>query len=224
MLLPAQKGSGNSLHGSSPLHSAGCRGFLGRGRGSRPQGLRGALGSWCTFRPSCPCRASLPQPPTRHMEEQGCGAIPGHAAGWMAPSSSPSRPPPPGRDQKDLIPWASGPKNLSNHPPNGAVLSGRGPLFDFLPLWHAGGQAGWGPVCSKKPLWAAVSLSSPFFAFPWKRRAGGATPGTPRCSRGALTRTAHQKPSCSLPKLNGAALVIASALGQHSPACARCRW
>ena len=145
-----------------------------------------------------------------------------------SPSSSPSRPPPPGWDQKDPIPWASVPESLSNHPPNSAVLSGRGPLFDFLPLWHAGGRAGWGPVCSKKLLWVAIALSSPFIAFSWKTRSGEAAPAAPRCSRGALTCMAPQKPSRSLPELNNAALVIASALanapwlvhaagGEHGP-------
>lgn len=159
---------------------------------------------------------------------EGCGTIPGHTIGWTAPSLSRSHPPPPSWDQKDPIPWASGPKSLGNHPPTGAVLSGRGPLFDFLPLWHAGGRAGWGPVCSKKLLWAAVSLFSPFFAFPWKRRAGEAALGALRCSQGALTYMAPQKLLCSPPKLNKAALVIASALanapwlvraagGEHSP-------
>lgn len=65
-------------------------------------------------------------------------------------------------------------------PTKGAVLSGWGPLFDFLPLWHVGGGAGW-DLFALRSHFRWPFPPPPLFAFPWKRRAGGAAPGSLTC-------------------------------------------
>lgn len=177
----------------SGLQSAGC------GTGTRPSGARQGRGLLCPFLwDPQPSRSPLPRASSCRSHGTGTRRSRREAAGWRQRT----RPHPvPSWDKKDPIPWESGPESLSNHPTKRAVLSGRGPLFDFLPLWHAGGRAGWGPVCSKKPFWEVLFFFF-FFPFPLPFRFGKRElevhPGAPRCSWGAPTRVAHQNPRAPL--------------------------
>lgn len=98
------------------------------------------------------------------MEEQGCGAILGTGQDdGPIPTLSP------------LLAGTRRTRSLgpSSHRAAGAVLPGRGPLFDFLPRWHAGGWAG----CDLFALRSRFPLLSRC-AIPWKSRDRR---GSPRC-------------------------------------------
>lgn len=169
------------------------------GRGRDPSG---AHRGWGLLRalPWDPQPPGSPLPRASSCRSHGTGTRRSRreAAGWRQRSRPHPVPSFPSWDKKAPIPWESGPESLSNHPTKRAVLSGRGPLFDFLPLWHAGGRAGWGPVCSKKPFWEGFFSPFPLpFCFSLENESRRCIPGH-RDAHGEHRHTRLPKtPPCS---------------------------